>query len=169
MEEQFLEETWSLHFHDPDNNEWTKSSYKLITNVSTPDEWAHTDLAFKDMWQKGMFFLMREYIQPLWEDPNNTNGGCFSYKVNKPDATEYWYKLAAQLLGNTLGKTKEISDTICGISVSPKRNYCIIRIWLGKNDFADIKHYNVDIPEYTQVMYKEHVSNCDFSGEKQKH
>jgi hypothetical protein len=163
---EFLDDSWSLHFHDPDNNEWTKCSYKLITNVGTPEEWAQTDLAFKDLWQKGMFFLMREHIQPLWEDPNNMNGGCFSFKVNKPEAIEYWYTIAAQMLGNSLGKTQEASDAVCGISISPKRNYCIMRIWVNSCKFSDITNFNAHIPEYTQVMFKEHMSNCDFSGAK---
>lgn len=162
-EDTFLDETWALHFHDPDNNEWTKSSYKLVTTISTPGDWVQTDIAFKDMWQKGMFFLMREHIAPLWEDPCNTNGGCFSFKVNKPNAIDYWFELGAKMLGGTLGSTPEVSEAICGISISPKRNYCIMRIWIGSSEFNDITKYSANIPDYTQVMYKEHVSNCDFN------
>ena len=159
----FLDDTWALHFHDPDNNEWTKCSYKFVTTVTTPEEWVQTDLSFKDLWQKGMFFVMREHIQPLWEDPANTNGGCFSFKVNKPDAMEYWFEIIAKLVGNTLGKNEEVADNICGISISPKRNYCIMRIWIGSNVFNNIDMYDVTVPSYTQVMYKEHMANCDFA------
>lgn len=164
VDEEFLDETWALHFHDPDNNEWTKSSYKQITTITTVQEWIQTDLAFKELWQKGMFFIMREHILPLWEDPNNTNGGCFSFKVNKPEATNYWFEIVAKLLGNTLGKNEKVSDNICGVSISPKRNYCIIRIWICNHDYNTISNYNIVIPSYTQVMYKEHKENCDFSN-----
>ena len=162
-DDTFLDETWALHFHDPDNNEWTKDSYKMLTVISTPEDWAKTDQAFRELWQKGMFFVMREYIAPLWEDPANTNGGCFSFKVNKPQVTDYWYDIVARMLGNTLGKSDDISDKICGLSISPKRNYCIIRLWIGANDYNDISHYNIEVPDYTQVMYKEHMANCDFN------
>lgn len=164
MSEEFLDETWSLYFHDPDNSSWTKDSYNVIATVSTPTEWVQVDKAFKELWQKGMFFLMREHILPLWEDPCNTKGGCFSFKVNKPEAMEYWFKLGAKMLGSELGKKDEVMENVCGISISPKRNYCIMRIWISNNAFNDISMYNIDIPEYTQVMYKEHVANCDFNA-----
>ena len=38
-----------------------------------------------------MLFLMRQNIKPMWEDPNNKQGGCFSFKVgnkNVPDVSE---------------------------------------------------------------------------------
>jgi hypothetical protein len=109
-----------------------------------------------------MFFIMREHIQPLWEDPLNKDGGCFSFKVNKPDAGQFWFKLGSLLLGGTLGKTHEIDSKICGISMSPKRNYCILRVWVQSHDYNNINLYNLDAPSYSQIMYKSHNENTDF-------
>ena len=43
-----------------------------------------------------MLFLMRDGIQPIWEDEKNRNGGCFSYKINNYVCfnldTEYYHK-----------------------------------------------------------------------------
>jgi hypothetical protein len=83
----FLDDRWALYFHDPDDPLWTLNSYKQIGIISTVDDFIEANKAFADLWSKGMFFLMREHIQPLWEDPYNKNGGCFSYKVNKPDVS----------------------------------------------------------------------------------
>ena len=165
-EEIFLSECWTLYFHDPDDNEWTPNSYKVVNNFSTVQDWCYTDLSFTTLWQKGMFFVMREHIQPLWEDPLNKNGGCFSFKVNKPEAANFWFKLGALLLGGTLGKTPDIDLQISGISISPKRNYCILRIWIQLHNYNNINLYNLEIPSYSQVMYKSHTDNNDFDNKE---
>jgi hypothetical protein len=161
-DEIFLSECWILYFHDPDDTQWSLSSYKIIGQFSTLQDWCYTDVSFANLWQKGMFFIMREHIQPLWEDPLNKDGGCFSFKVNKPDAGEFWFKLGSLLLGGTLGKTPEVDSKICGISMSPKRNYCILRVWIQSHDYNTINLYNLDAPSYSQIMYKSHNDNTDF-------
>ena len=167
-DELFLPESWTLYFHDPDNNQWTANSYKIISNFNTVQDWCYTDMSFTQLWQKAMFFIMREYIQPLWEDPHNCNGGCFSFKVNKPDAGQYWFKLGSQLLGGTLGKTVEVDNKICGISISPKRNYCILRVWVESHEYNNIDLFNLELPIYSQVMYKSHNENTDFENSEGK-
>ena len=141
----------------------------MVGGVSTVADWIQADLAFREMWPKGMFFLMREHIQPLWEDPHNKDGGCFSFKVNKPDAAAFWYKLGAMLLGDTLVKDGDGSaatrDAICGVSISPKRNYCILRVWVGSKNFSKLSAYTIDAPGYTQVLFKSHEENNAFVGE----
>ena len=166
----FLEDAWALHFHDPDDTQWTPASYKFLGNISTVNDWIQADLAFTNLWSKGMFFLMREHIQPLWEDPYNKKGGCFSFKVNKPDVANVWFKLCSLSLGNCLAKSddKSLQDNICGVSVSPKRSYCILRIWIGNTEYSNPSMYNIDSPEYTHVLFKAHEDNNDFSVDETK-
>ena len=38
-------------------------------------------------------FLMKDNINPLWEDDNNKNGGCFSFKVFNKDIETVWKKV----------------------------------------------------------------------------
>ena len=168
-DETFLDDNWTLYFHDPDDSEWTLNSYKKIGTISTIKNWVDADNAFTEMWIKGMFFLMREHIQPLWEDPHNKNGGCFSFKVNKPDVPAFWFKLGSLMLGNTLGQgdaDDPIHSSICGISMSPKRSYCILRIWISDVTYSKATMYNVDAPSYTHILFKTHEDNNDFSNEQ---
>jgi translation initiation factor 4E len=162
-EELFLDESWNLYFHNPDDNDWTNISYKMIGTISTVDDWCKANLAFSELWHKGMFFLMKDGIMPQWEDISNKKGGCFSFKVNKPESSNYWFKMSSLVLSNTLGKDQNINDNITGISISPKRNYCILRLWLGSHKFNVVQHYNLEIPQYTQIMYKSHMENNDFT------
>lgn len=162
--ETFLNDVWTLYFHDPYDDQWTPSSYKSQTTISTAEDWIKVNRSFGELWPKGMFFLMREHIQPLWEDPCNKNGGCFSYKVNKPDVPAYWVRLGAKLISDSIAKNPDHVNNVCGISVIPKRNYCILRIWISSNKLNKIDLYDVDIPGYTLVMYKSHEENSDFEA-----
>jgi hypothetical protein len=166
MEEDslFFNDCWNLFFHDPDDSQWTLNSYKNQTTISSALDWVQVYQAYNELWSKGMFFLMREHIQPLWEDPANKDGGCFSFKVNKPEAAQYWFKLGSRVLSDTLVKDFSKFDRVSGISISPKRNYCILRIWVSTNEYNKIEYYNLDLPSYTQVMYKSHIDNNDFDA-----
>lgn len=164
MEETFLDDSWNLYFHSPDDNDWTINSYIMIGMISSVEDWCKANLGFSEIWQKGMFFIMKQDIMPLWEDPMNKDGGCFSFKVNKNEASLYWFDMACDTLSNNLGKTEEVNNNITGISITPKRNYCIIRIWLNTKKFITIDNYNLIIPQYTQVMYKNHIDNNDFTS-----
>ena len=44
-----------------------------------------------------MFFIMREGIEPFWEDPQNVNGGCWSFKISKGNIKKYWTELSIYL------------------------------------------------------------------------
>jgi len=103
-----------------------------------------------------MFFIMREHIQPIWEDQNNIKGGCFSLKIYKENIQEKLFELSALLLGENLGKTDDISNNINGISISPKKNYYIIRIWIKDSTYAIKQNYNIEIAKYTTILYKNH-------------
>ena len=127
----FLDDRWTLYFHDPDDPLWTVNSYKQIGNISTVEDFIEANKAFTDMWAKGMFFLMREHIQPLWEDPYNKNGGCFSYKVIEKNVPITWKKLCYLISGQTISANKTFSSKVTGITISPKKKFCIIKIWMN--------------------------------------
>ena len=50
-----------------------------------------------------------------------------------------------------------ISTNINGISISPKKNYHIIRIWIKSNNNVSKDNYNLNIPSYSTLMYKSHT------------
>ena len=80
----YINDVWSLYFHDPYDMNWDANSYKFITTISSVEDFVNIYKAFEDLWLRGMFFIMREHIMPRWEDENNINGGCLSLKlINK--------------------------------------------------------------------------------------
>jgi len=157
MDDNYLNDVWSLYFHDPYDMNWEANSYKFITTISSIDDYVNVFKSFEELWTRGMFFIMREHITPRWEDENNKNGGCFSLKINKEDVLDKLFEISSSILGETLGKNDVISMNINGISISPKKNYHIIRIWIKSNQNITKDNYDFNLPSYSTLMYKSHI------------
>ena len=84
-----------------------------------------------------MLFVMRAGITPMWEDIKNRDGGCFSFKVANRIVHEVWKNLFYSLCGETLSENSKYNKNINGITISPKKNFCIIKIWLINCDLQD--------------------------------
>ncbi len=148
--EQPLSATWNLWAHLPHDTNWELDSYKKIGQMRTvEDAVAMTEFLPDIMIQNCMLFVMRDKINPTWEDPLNREGGCFSYKVVNKHVPSVWRKLTYALLGNTLTNRGIINNTFNGITISPKRNFCIIKIWT-----AGCLYQNPDI-----ILPIEHLSS----------
>jgi hypothetical protein len=80
---------------------------------------------------------MKDAILPLWETEDNIDGGCFSYKISNNNIVAIFKILLYKIVGNTLIDDENISTNINGISISPKKNFCIIKIWMKKKDCFD--------------------------------
>ena len=77
-----------------------------------------------------MLFAMRDGITPMWEDKQNRNGGCFSFKVLNKQVYQVWKTLFYALCGETLCRDRKYSNLINGITISPKKSFCIVKVWL---------------------------------------
>jgi hypothetical protein len=107
-------------------------SYKEIFTVSTVEETiAITETLPGVLVQNCMLFWMREGIKPTWEDPKNRSGGCFSYKVVNKTVCDSWKELTYAIIGNTVSKQMTFVNKVTGITISPKKNFCIIKIWMA--------------------------------------
>jgi hypothetical protein len=153
---RYLNDIWAIYFHDPFDHNWEISSYKLISTISSVEEFVEIFSLYEDMFYNGMFFLMREHITPRWEDEYNKEGGCFSFKISKFLMQDKLFELFSQTIGETIGKTKSLSNNINGVSICPKKNYYIIRIWIKDSAFAGYNNYNITVPKYSTIMYKHH-------------
>jgi hypothetical protein len=78
-----------------------------------------------------MLFLMKEGIKPIWEDPKNRAGGCFSYKIPNKCVYEVWKDLSYVIVGESISSQPSFVTNVTGITISPKKNFCIIKIWMS--------------------------------------
>jgi hypothetical protein len=126
---------WNLWGHLPHDQDWSLKSYKHIYKFTNIEETIAIIESLPDALVKNcMLFIMRDGISPMWEDPQNRNGGCFSYKVFNKNVNEVWRDLTYVLVGNSISTNNSFINNVTGITISPKKNFCIIKIWLKNCD-----------------------------------
>ena len=129
---------WVLWAHLPHDTDWSLKSYIQIMQVESMEEViALYNSVPPAMVKNCMLFLMRQNIKPMWEDPNNKQGGCFSFKVTNKNVPEVWKSVSYLLTGESLSTDKAFQDNITGITISPKKSFCILKIWMKSLDFQN--------------------------------
>lgn len=133
-----LYDKWTLWAHLPHDTDWSIDSYKPIQVISDVETAIALFETLPDKLTKNcILFLMREGIKPRWEDPHNRTGGCFSYRIKNNIVPNAWKNLSYTLLGESLANSPKIRENINGITISPKRHFCIIKIWLANCSTQD--------------------------------
>jgi hypothetical protein len=133
-----LSDGWILWAHLPHDTDWGLKSYMKIYEFNTVEQAITiTETLPPVLVTNCMLFLMRKGINPIWEDERNRNGGCFSYKIPNKDVPDAWKQLSYSLVGETMSDNKKLLPHINGITISPKKNFCIIKVWLANCSFQD--------------------------------
>ena len=156
-----INDNWTLWAHLPHDVDWTVKSYKEIVTFNTVEATiALMETIPEKMINNCMLFLMRKGIQPMWEDARNKKGGCFSYKVSNKLVAGVWKALAYTLVGETLTTDKTLRQNINGITISPKKNFCIIKIWLANCDYQN-PAVITELPSIVPYgcLFKKHIAS----------
>jgi len=134
MSEYKLETSWILWNHDLKDNNWNNDSYKKIYTINNLlDYKILNEKITTNILQSSMFFLMRNNIFPTWEDKNNKNGCCASYKIPSKNIYDSWNKLVLNIISENIHNNIENYKYINGISIIPKKEFNLIKIWFSKN------------------------------------
>jgi hypothetical protein len=132
-----LSEKWVVWAHLPHDTDWSMNSYISIMTVTYVEEIIALMHTLPDsLLSTCMFFCMKENVTPVWEDPANKQGGCFSYKITQ-SIGDCWRNVTYSMVGKTLSRDKVFQDTITGISISPKKKFCILKVWMSSCTFQD--------------------------------
>jgi hypothetical protein len=150
-----LNDKWNLYYHLPDNKQWDIASYNTILgDIQNAEEVIALNKQIPEqVISRCMLFLMRKGITPMWEDPKNKNGGCFSYKINH-HIQNIWRDVSYSLIGKTLSTDAAFQKDITGISISPKKNFCILKVWMGSCVHRDPSKITLIKPE--GCIFKKH-------------
>ena len=133
-----LSDTWILWAHLPHDTDWSIKSYTKIFEFNTLEQAVTiTEMLQPKLIVNCMLFLMRKGINPIWEDERNRNGGCFSYKIINKDVPGAWKQMSYLLVGETMSDNINILSHINGITISPKKNFCIMKVWVANCLFQD--------------------------------
>lgn len=175
----------------------SRSSAPTILAESVPDiaefykiynNFPYESLALKD----GIHFF-RSGVKPLWEDPENSNGGCWTLKVRKDDgrALKTWEELCLMVCGGELQAavskgescdrnrlsvlTGSDRDHVLGISWSPRLFVAHISIWTkqGGNKASIETLQRTILSRLSEELrpaipsdyyYKQHKDHVDFTA-----
>lgn len=151
-----LHDTWTMYYHSQDDKNWALDSYKIIQkNIGTVEDAVFiSKVVHENLLKTCMFFVMRSNITPLWEDPKNRNGGCFSFKVLFRFIYGVWSHLHYAIVGETIFSNRQHHSLVNGITISPKKNFCIIKIWL--------KNCTVQDPHMLTPIQNLSIAGCLF-------
>jgi len=153
-----LNSSWVLWYHHEKNN-WKINGYRKIYKIDT----------IKDFWElyknfdrigginNQHFFLMREGIEPIWEDEANKQGGCWSFKKMENESAEIWEDLTIRIVGETL---LEDNSEINGLSICLKRqSNSVIKIWNknSKNNCKSLIHKDILNKYGKEILYIAHI------------
>jgi hypothetical protein len=153
-----LFDKWVLWAHLPHDTDWSLNSYKKIMTIGTVEDMIAVSRGIPEKMVKNcMLFIMREGITPTWEDKRNRNGGCFSFKVTNKNVHIVWKNIGYMLVGETLSNNNKLLQTINGITISPKRSFCIIKVWTANCSHQD-PYLLGDIPDLSKhgCLFKRH-------------
>ena len=148
-----LNDTWIIWIHKITDKNWLKESYKPIYRVTTIQEFWKFFNAIDD-YSNNMYFLMREGVFPLWEDAKNRDGGCWSSIIDKEQMNEYWIKTSAKMVSEIISENHK--EDINGISLSPRTNVCVVKIWNKTSALESEIKLNLDEKILTTIRYKAH-------------
>lgn len=151
-----LKQPWIWYFHDPQNNNWSKDSYGYVGKVTTLQEYVATERMIIQYLPYAMFFFVRSGSFPSWDDESNRHGGVFNIKVGKQDVPRVWADVMDRVLSNTLWSGESVGNhaMVTGVSVSPKKYFCILKIWVSGKPTASIDTNGMNIRG--EVMFKVH-------------
>ena len=156
---------WMLWAHLPQDSDWSLNSYKRVSRFTSIEETvAITETLPEPLVKNCMLFVMRDGIAPMWEDPRNRDGGNFSYKISNKIVAETWRDLSYMLVGEALSSNNDIANSVTGISISPKKNFCIIKIWFNNCKNQNPALITSEIPGITSqgVLFNKHDKHADF-------
>jgi hypothetical protein len=133
-------------------------SYKYISQVRSLEELISIQKCFSDTLVKNcMLFLMRNNIMPVWEDCANMSGGCVSYRVGIDDIPSLWNQICNYVVSENITTNHDILQEINGITISPKKNFGILKIWMKTCDYNTIDWINPELSALTNPIFKKHI------------
>ena len=157
MDQYNLDTEWNLWFHSITENDWTNKSYQKLMTIRNLFDYQLVINSFKqNHYQNGMFFIMKEDIFPTWEHPRNRQGCFLSFKVGSSQVMDEWKELLFRILTNNA--FTDSRTCINGLSISPKKEFNIIKIWFSNKDPTNQSHFREfgESFKLSNSIYKEH-------------
>ena len=147
-----LNTTWKIWYHSINDNNWNNNSYKMIYELNNLfDVKGVIDCIQSNHLQNSMFFVMRDDIFPTWEYIDNREGCCVSFKIPGSNLKKNWDMILKEIITENIFIDSEKYSELNGFSISPKKEFNIIKLWFKNN----IKDYEKLIKQYKPYFVKD--------------
>ena len=123
--------------------------------------------------------LFHKGVKPIWEDPRNSRGGAWTFRVPKHQAVEFWKEICMMAIGEQLQSAVEserttFRDDICGISLGVRFNSMLVQIWNRDGEHKEgideilatvLENLSEELrPREGSFYYKRHNEHAGFTG-----
>ena len=142
-----LPKKYVYYYHLPNNPDWFNiSSYRILHSVETVGQAIMLSRNIPSLSIYHCYMtMMREGVLPMWEHALNRNGGYLSLKVSTSDIDHVWRNMTLQLCGGGLFSSPELEQKVNGITISPKRQFYIVKIWMVDKEYVNTSLLRCDI------------------------
>lgn len=130
-----------LWYHSPNNRDYSIRGYNKFAECDTAEQVFSLFHELPTIFS-GMYFFMKSGYYPIWEDAKIVDGHSWTIVVDQKCIDSAWFHIVMYLIGNTFC---DRMDDIVGVSASPKRNNCTIRIWCKNPDYQTTDSFPSDI------------------------
>ena len=157
--EHVLNSNWNIWYHHIKNN-WRIEGFNNIFTISNiRDFWdINNNMNYIGGINTHHFFMMKEGIQPLWEDDNNKNGGCWSIKIPIEKTYELWMKLSIYIVGENITPTEP--GIVTGLSICAKNPITsVVKILFINRIYQNINknHIVINYSYYYTYFYNYYI------------
>lgn len=154
-----LFDKWVLWAHLPHDTDWSLASYIKVMDIKYLEDLVMLQQVIPEKMVKNcMLFLMKKDVNPTWEDPKNKEGGCFSFKIMNKNIFNSWNKLLIKLVTNNLSKNGSFLDSVTGVTISPKKTFCIVKLWMDGVKFQSTMYLSdADYLNPRGCLFKRHL------------
>lgn len=125
-----LSNTWTLYEHPPGTRSWSLDSYRVIGTFKTIEEIASvikTIVIDKDLVSGAYLCIMKNDIPPVYESPQNKEGGAFTIRIPTENAHRVWSTFVSYAVCDEL--LHDENDKVAGLIISPKRGNIVLQVW----------------------------------------
>ncbi|KAI6191256.1 EIF-4F 25 kDa subunit [Aphelenchoides bicaudatus] len=126
-----LKYPWGFYFLSNEKNlDWMERLSLICHLKSVEDFWSFIDrIRPPSVMSQCDYSLFKHDIRPVWEEPENKQGGRLVFQLAKQDQqllNELWLKLMLAMIGSYFG---EVDDQICGAVCSSRQKGSKISLW----------------------------------------
>ena len=187
-----LNDTWCVYFHAKNSNKnYSDNTTKLIefdnienfwrtfNNIPKPTDMFSEPYNYKKTLKRtgevpGAISLFRKHSYPTWEDPTNVKGFEWSIRKYKDfDQLNYlWKILTVKIVGEDFDHSEILNGVRIVDSTIDFKIMYRVELWFSNKKYKEYFETKIkeilELPPYTKLLYREHLSLKEIRPNKEK-